>query len=69
MLLYTGDSPRKLCFNTYNGALGKKASALPLEEFTAGTVGKGSKKEPWFNVTDLDKTRAKLTKDGYEQQK
>lgn len=69
VLLFTGDSPRKLCFNTYNGALGKKASELPLEAFVAGTAVKGAKKEtPWFPVADLEKARQKLQKAGYEVQ-
>ncbi len=71
VLLFTGESPRKLCFNTYNGALGKKASELPTEQFVANEPikGAGQKKDtPWFPVPDLEKARTKLAKDGYEQQ-
>lgn len=72
VLLFTGENPRKLCFNTYNGALGKKASELPIAAFTAGepVEGTAAKKEtPWFPVSDLEKARTKLGKDGYELQK
>lgn len=68
-MLFTGDEPRKLCFNTYNGALGKRAPELPVEAFLSGTSPKGSKKDPWFPVANLDKTRTQLTNDGYEQHK
>jgi hypothetical protein len=65
-LLYIGDSPRKLCFNTYDGALGKKASDLPLEQFQSDTeVADAKRPRPWFDIKDLDKARAKLAKDGY----
>lgn len=40
-----GESVRKLCFNTYNGKLGKKAKPLPVEDFIAG---KGS---GWYAST------------------
>lgn len=68
VLLFVTDSPRKLCFNTYDGALGKKAAELPVEGFVADETPKGTK-APWFPVADLDKARQKLQKDGYEQQK
>lgn len=69
VLLFVGDGARKLCFNTYNGTLGKKPGAeLPAEAFCTGTPVAGAKKEtPWFAVPDLDKARAKLTKEGYEK--
>jgi hypothetical protein len=72
VLLWTGESPRKLCFNTYNATLGKKTTELPVEQFIANKplTGAGVKKDvPWFPVPDLDKARSKLQKDGYEQQK
>lgn len=70
VLLFTAESPRKLCFNTYNGALGKKARELPIDQFVANEAIKGAKKDtPWFPVPDLEKARQKLQKDGYEQQK
>jgi hypothetical protein len=70
-LLYVeGDAPRKLCFNTYDGVLGKKSPPLPTAEFTADTEVKNAKKpKPWFPIKDLGKARTKLGKDGYEQQK
>jgi hypothetical protein len=67
-LLYTGDSPRKLCFNTYNGALGKKAPELPIDAFIANKSG-NKKETKWFPVADLDKQRTQLGKSGYEKQK
>lgn len=69
-LLLTGDSPRKLCFNTYDGVLGKKSPNLPIEQFVADTeVANAKRAKPWFVVKDLGKARTKLGKDGYEQQK
>lgn len=70
-LLFTeGDAPRKLCFNTYDGVLGKKSPPLPIEEFVADTEVKNAKRpKPWFAIKDLGKARSKLGKDGYEQQK
>lgn len=67
VLLCVGTNPRKLCFNTYNGTLGKKATELPIDAFVKGeTVKTGKKDTPWFPVPDLDKARTKLQKDGYE---
>lgn len=56
--------PRKLCFNTYDGTLGKKGEPLPLEAFCQN---KGGDKKAWFPITDLEQTRSKLTKSGYEK--
>jgi|19_taG_2_1085344.scaffolds.fasta_scaffold00041_9 hypothetical protein len=67
-LLLTNATPRKYCFNTYNGALGKKSQALYTAEFLSDTAVTGGKRErPWFAVKDLDKERTNLTKNGYEQ--
>lgn len=66
VLLYVGDGPRKLCFNTYNDTLGKKGGELPVAAFLANAT-QDAKKNVWFAVTDLEKTRGKLQKDGYEQ--
>lgn len=64
-LLYIGTEPRKLCFNTYNGTLGKRPGmVLCTDEFIEGTAPK-DKKTPWFPVANLEKVRAKLIKDGY----
>lgn len=62
-LLYVGDEPRKLCWNTYDGCLGKKSTQLPVDDFTANT---GEKKR-WYAVKSLDNERARLTKEGYEK--
>jgi len=53
---------RKLCFNTYNGTLGKKSKDLPIAEFLAD---QGDEKK-WFYISDLDKEKASLAKKGYE---
>ncbi len=66
-LLYVGTHPRKFCFNTYNGMLGKNANALPIDSFIHDKPVDG--KKPWYAVADLDKTRAKLQKEGYELRK
>ena len=67
-ILYTGDNPRKYCFNTYNGTLGKRAEPLPIDEFVQNKAITNAKGHcPWYEVKDLDKIRAKLEKDGYER--
>ena len=66
VLLFTGDNQRKLCFNTYNGALGKKTPPLPIEQFLSNDSKDA--KTPWFAVPDLEKERKKLLAD-YEQYK
>lgn len=69
-IIFTGTNPRKFCFNTYNGTLGKDADQLPIEEFLADKEVAGAKKsKPWFAVADLEKARTKLQKSGYEQRK
>ena len=69
-LIFTGDNPRKLCFNTYDGALGKKSTSLPVDSFIhdreVTTTDKAAHK-PWFAIKDLDKARAQLKKNGYEK--
>lgn len=70
LIFVDGESSRKLCFNTYDGALGKKSPPLPISEFTTdGTVTTGKREKPWFAIKNLDKTKTKLAKDGYEQRK
>lgn len=67
-LLFTGENPRKFCFNTYNETAGKKGVTLPFDEFIKDEPVKGAKKDrPWYAVPDLEKARAKLVKDGYEK--
>ena len=63
VLIFTGENPRKISFNTYNGSLGQKADGLPMTDFLAGTTTKD--KAPWFTVDDITKLQAKLTKTGY----
>lgn len=65
VLLFVATTPRKFCFNTYNGDLGKKASSLPIQDFVNNTLPTGSKAKPWYAVQDLDKMREKLLRDGY----
>ena len=73
ILLYTregetGNTPRKYCFNTYNGTLGKKGEVLPIKNFVSNEPLKDTKNaSPWYMVRDLAKTRIKLEKDGYER--
>lgn len=70
LLFVDGDAPRKLCFNTYDGTLGKKSPPIPIEHFVADTNVPDSKKaKPWFPIKDLAKAIIRLGKDGYEQQK
>lgn len=69
-LLFVGDNPRKLCFNTYNGNLGKKSAELPIADFLADNQDinrndYGSKR--WYPVKDIVKTREQLEKAGYER--
>lgn len=64
-LLYTGEGARKLCWNTYDGCLGRKSAQLPTDDFVANA---GEQKR-WYQVKSLDAERQRLTKDGYEHQK
>lgn len=65
LLILDNGTPRKLCFNTYDGSLGKKASALPLEAFIKGDPadGKINGKTAWFVIKDVEKAKTKLHKD------
>jgi hypothetical protein len=65
VLLFVATTPRKFCFNTYNGELGKKASSLPISEFISNTLPPNSKSKPWYAVQDLEKMREKLAREGY----
>lgn len=57
VLLFTGDNPRKLCFNTYDGSLGKKITELPIKEFIAdGPMAKLR----WYPVKNLEVERVHL---------
>ena len=57
-----GKTGRKLCFNTYDGTFGRKATAPPIEAFIANAPG-----GKWYAVADATATRNKLTKTGYER--
>jgi len=65
VLLIVDDNPRKLCFNTYNGTLGKRGNSLPIDAFQNDEMPEG--KRLWFHVKNVDKQRQKLSKDGYER--
>ena len=65
VLLIVDDNPRKLCFNTYNGTLGKRGNSLPVTAFQNDEMPEG--KRLWFHVKNADKQRQKLLKDGYER--
>ncbi len=56
------DPPRKLCFNSYNGTLGKKQAELPIKELMNG--GESSK---FFEVKNLEATEKQLLRNGYEE--
>jgi hypothetical protein len=66
VLLFVGDSPRKMCFNSYDGVAGKNKT-LPIEAFISGKTT--SDKKLWYDVKDLEATRKKLTATGYELHK
>lgn len=51
-LLYVGNNPRKLCFNTYNGTIGKKTEELPIQQFVKNQPVTGNKKV-WYAIKDL----------------
>lgn len=69
VLLITGDNARKFCFNTYDGTLGKKGKPIPVDAFLKDGEVEGSDKKPWYAVKDVEKAKARLIKDGYEEQK
>ena len=56
ILLHTeGLTARKLCFNTYDGTLGKRSKGLSLFD----------DEKQWFLVSNPEKARTKFVKDGY----
>jgi hypothetical protein len=65
VLLFVGENPRKLCFNTYDGCLGKKNKGLPLEDFKNNEQQSG--KRLWFDVKDVAKQQEALRKKGYSR--
>lgn len=68
-LIIDGDSPRKYCFNTYDGSLGKKAKDLMVTEFVADKfdASEGSNsKPPWHYIKgSFEKHLEELAKKGY----
>lgn len=63
-LLYVGDDkPRKICFNTYNGNLGKDSKDLPIDRLVNNEM---TDKDSWYSVQCVKKAEAKLVKSGYE---
>lgn len=65
MLFIDGENSKKFCFNTYDGALGKKSKGLPFEIDDSGEITIVDS-TAWFHVKDVQKAIAKFTKDGYE---
>lgn len=64
-----GENPnRKLCFNAFNGTLGKK-SKDPIAELELEAFKNTNSEKPKYYVLkeDLAKVRTKLTKEGYIQ--
>jgi len=62
-ILFIGEEPRKLCFNTYDGTLGKKKTSLGFDHFLANDAGQGT---TWYAVKSLEKERKKLEGKGYK---
>lgn len=56
---------RKFCFNTYNGALGKRAQPINVEHIRNGVDGNG--KPVGYAVADLTKEHEKLKKNGFHK--
>lgn len=63
VIIHNSDSPRKMQFNTYNGSLGKKSAALPLEAFNNNQMPAG--KCPWVPIASLAAEEQRLIKGGY----
>lgn len=67
-VLLADNPPRKLCFNTYGGTLGKRdVSSLELDAFRTNCSGSSGKKIGYDLKKDLDTERTKLEKSGYKQ--
>jgi hypothetical protein len=62
VLLCVGENPRKMCFNTYNGQLGKDNKLPDFDGFCAGAASK-----TFYKVACIDKEQKKLAKQGYEK--
>lgn len=61
VLICLDDQPRKLVFNTYDGKLGKKANALPIDDFLA-CKGSG-----WYKV-NKNNFEKELQNGGYQKE-
>lgn len=66
VIVHTSDKPRKLQFNTYNGSLGKKAAALPLEDFN-NNIQREGQRCPWTALASAQAEIDRLKAMGYEQ--
>lgn len=66
-LICTSEPARKLCFNTYDGTLGKRNTEhpLPVAAFLEANPEMAAVKV-WHPIKDLDKERSALQKKGYE---
>lgn len=65
ILLYTSDNPRKLCFNTYDGYLGKKSKPIDTQSFLNNTY---EGKPPWFSIKEkIETAKQKMITQGYER--
>lgn len=62
VLLCLDDNPRKMCFNTYNGQLGKDKKSPDFDGFCANAASK-----TFYKVACVDKEIKKLVKQGYEK--
>lgn len=68
-LIIGGSNPRKYCFNTYDGSLGKKAKDLMVAEFLENKFEvseESDSKPPWHYIKgNFEKHLEDLTKKGY----
>lgn len=64
-IVQAGTAFRKFCFNTYNGALGKKAQPINVKFIQQGKDGNG--KVVGYAVDDVAKERERLKKNGFHR--
>jgi hypothetical protein len=62
-LLYVGDNPRKMCWNTYDGTMGKKHREINIEAFV--TNDEQNKSHTIYQIKDIESERKRLEKKGY----
>lgn len=58
VLIFTGEEPRKVCFNTYDGTLGKSGKQINVDAFVANDTE--SLSQPVYAVKNLEKERKTL---------